>query len=446
MRTLPVIAIVGRPNVGKSTFFNRVLGERRAIVEDEPGVTRDRLYARAEWAGRQFYVVDTGGLVEDSDRPIDRQVRQQVLAALDEADVVAFVVDARAGPHPLDYRIAELLRARRRPVVLVANKVDRLGDVRATEHHEFWSLGLGEPLPVSSLSGKGSGDVLDALVAHLPPTSEQADTADAVRVAVIGRPNVGKSSFVNRLLGEERMIVAEEPGTTRDAVDTPLRYHGRTLIFVDTAGLRRHAKRKEAVELYSALRTERVIEEADVAILLLDALEPLTGQDLRIAERAWEAGTGLIVVVNKWDLVAPKDDKTAPHVERALRERAPFLHWVPILFASALTGQRVHRVLDLVLTVADERRRRIPTHEVNDVLHAALARVRPPTAAGRPIKFYYGTQAEVAPPTFVLWTNLPEKVPEHYLRYLQNAFRQAWTFRGVPLRLRLRGRRERDDE
>jgi GTPase len=437
---LPVVAVVGRPNVGKSTFFNRVLGERVAIVEDRPGVTRDRNYARAEWNGREFYLVDTGGMVEHSDEPMERLIRSQVLVAIGEADVLVQLVDGKAGPHPLDYAIAEHLRRTAKPAVLVVNKVDDLGSPSATAHHDFWDLGLGEPQPVGSLSGKGSGDVLDQIVWALPEGVEETED-ERLRVAVIGRPNVGKSSFVNRLLGEERLVVSEVAGTTRDAIDTPMRYHGRTLVFVDTAGLRRQAKIGEGVEFYSSLRTERAIERADVSVLLLDATEPIAVQDLKIAEKAWDAGKGLLIIANKWDLVE-KETMTAPRYEREVRERVPYLQWVPILFTSAVTGQRVNRALDLILEVQEQRTRRIPTHEVNEVLRALVTRTKPPAHRGHPVRFLYGTQVAVAPPTFVLWCNDPEGVPESYQRYLMNGFRQAWGFAGSPLVIRLRRRAE----
>jgi GTP-binding protein len=439
---LPVVAVVGRPNVGKSTFFNRVLGARLAIVEDRPGVTRDRHFARADWNGRQFYLVDTGGMVEGSDEMMDQLIRQQVVTAIDEADVVVLMVDAKEGPNPLDYAVAERLRRAQRPVVLLANKMDNLGSENAIGHHDFWDLGLGEPLPVSSLSGKGSGDVLDAIVERLPEAGEEEEE-DELRVAVIGVPNVGKSSFVNRLLGEERLVVSEVAGTTRDAIDTPMTYKDRTLVFVDTAGLRRQARVRESVEYYSALRTERSIERADVCLLLIDATEPIHHQDLRIAQRAWDAGCALILVANKWDLVE-KETMTAPNFEKTLREKAPFLEWVPILFTSAITGQRVHRTLDLILEVAESRTRRISTHEVNEVMAELAARARPPHQQGRQVKFYYGTQVAIKPPTFVLWTNLPDAVPPNYLRYLQNGFRKAWGFMGSPIRISLRRRGEEE--
>ncbi|HEV2736203.1 MAG TPA: ribosome biogenesis GTPase Der [Longimicrobiaceae bacterium] len=439
---LPVVAVVGRPNVGKSTFFNRILGQRIAIVEDFPGVTRDRNFARTEWNGRQFYLVDTGGMVENSDEPMDRLIREQVLTAIDEADVVVQLVDGKAGPHPLDYEVAEYLRRTQRPALLVVNKVDNLGATNALAHHEFWDVGLGEPLPVSSLSGKGSGDVLDSVVALLPEAGEE-DEDDVLRVAVIGKPNVGKSSFVNRLLGEERLVVSDVAGTTRDAIDTPLQFHGQTLVFVDTAGLRRQSRIDDGVEFYSTIRTERAIERADVCLLLVDATEGIAVQDLKIAEKAWEAGCGLIIVANKWDLVE-KETMTAPHFEKELRNRAPFLQWVPVVFTSTLTGQRVQRVLPMILEVEEQRNRRIATHEVNEVLRELVARTRPPAHHGHPVKFLYATQVAVRPPNFVLFSNVPEGVAESYQRYLMNGFRAAWGFSGVPLRITLRRRGEED--
>ncbi|MGH7554976.1 MAG: ribosome biogenesis GTPase Der [Longimicrobiales bacterium] len=439
-RGLPTVAIVGRPNVGKSTFFNRVLGQRRAIVEDVPGVTRDRNFALAEWAGHRFFLVDTGGLELDATEELTSAVRRQVLAAIEEADVLLFLVDGKTGPHPVDFRVAELLRRTNLPVVLAVNKMDRLPEDIA--HHEFWELGLGEPLPVSSVTGKGSGDLLDAVVERLPQSPLEDDEPGALFVAVVGKPNVGKSSFINRLLGEERLVVSEEPGTTRDSIDTLLRYHERDLVFVDTAGLRRHWRIEPGLEYYSALRTERAIERADVCVLLVDATEPIHIQDLRIAEKAWSTGCGLIIVANKWDLVE-KDTMTAVHFEKALKDKAPSLRWVPIVFTSALTGQRVHRILDLVLQVAEERSRRVQTRAVTEVVRELAARLPPPHFRGMPVKLLYATQAETAPPTFVLFVSQPKGVPEHYLRYLRNGFRERWGFLGTPIRLRLRGRKEK---
>jgi GTP-binding protein len=379
-------------------------------------------------------------MVEDSDEPMERLIRDQVVTAIGEADVVVQVVDGQTGPHPLDQRIAETLRRSERPLVLLVNKMDNLGSQNAIGHHDFWELGIGEPLPMSSISGKGSGEVLDAIVERFPPVSA-GEEERGLRVAVIGKPNVGKSSLVNRLLGTERLVVSDEPGTTRDAIDTVLNYHGNRLVFVDTAGLRRQARIDENVEYYSTLRTEAAIENADVCLLLIDGTEEIHNQDLKIAQKAWDAGCGLILVVNKWDLVE-KETMTAPNFEKALSEKAPFLEWVPKLFASATTGQRVQRILPMVLEVAAARSRRIPTHEVNDVVRELVGRTRPPHSQGRPVKILYATQAGIDPPTFILWSNLPEGIHETYLRYLQNGFRAHWGFEGAPLRLKVRRRNE----
>ena len=433
--TLPIVAVVGRPNVGKSTFFNRVIGRRVAIVDDRPGVTRDRNFARADWAGRHFFIVDTGGLIEGSDQPMDRAVHEQALAAVTEADAIIFLVDAKSGPHPMDERIAEILRKASKPVLLVVNKVDNLPE--DTSWLDFWSLGIGEPIPVAASSGKGTGDLLDRVLAALPDAPSAGGQPHEIRVAVVGRPNVGKSSYVNRVFGQERVVVSEKEGTTRDPVDSPLTYHGRTLVFVDTAGLRRQSRVKDSLEYYSSLRTARVLQEADVALVLLDATEGLHVQDLKIAEMAWQSGCGVVLVVNKWDLVE-KDTQTAPHFEKRAHERAPFLRWVPFLFTSALTGQRVHKALDLVLQVEEQRERRIETHEVNDALEELMRRQPPPHSRGRQVKLRYGTQVSVKPPTFVLFSNLPREIPDHYIRYVMNGFRERWGFLGSPIRIQLR--------
>ena len=433
--TLPIVAVVGRPNVGKSTFFNRVIGRRVAIVDDRPGVTRDRNFARADWAGRHFFIVDTGGLIEGSDEPMDRAVREQALAAVTEADAIIFLVDAKSGPHPMDERIAEILRKASKPVLLVVNKVDNLPE--DTSWLDFWSLGIGEPIPMAASSGKGTGDLLDRVLAALPDAPGAGGQPHEIRVAVVGRPNVGKSSYVNRVFGQERVVVSEKEGTTRDPVDSPLTYHGRTLVFVDTAGLRRQSRVKDSLEYYSSLRTARVLQEADVALALLDATEGLHVQDLKIAEMAWQSGCGVVLVVNKWDLVE-KDTQTAPHFEKRAHERAPFLRWVPFLFTSALTGQRVHKALDLVLQVEEQRERRIETHEVNDALEELMRRQPPPHSRGRQVKLRYGTQVSVKPPTFVLFSNLPREMPDHYIRYVMNGFRERWGFLGSPIRIQLR--------
>jgi len=438
-KKLPVVAVVGRPNVGKSTFFNRVVGGRVAIVDDTPGVTRDRNFALADWAGRSFYIVDTGGVVEGSDEPMDRAVRTQALAAVEEADVLVFMVDGQDGVHPLDQRLAEVLRKSGKPILLLVNKLDNLP--RTEDHHDFWSLGLDEPHPVSSISGKGSGDVLDALVELLPPETEEEPEPGELRVAVVGKPNVGKSSMVNRILGEERVVVSEKPGTTRDPVDTHVRYRDRHLVFVDTAGLRRQSRLSDDLEYYAHLRTERVVRQADVCLSLVDATEGLALQDLKVAKRAWDAGRGVVLLINKWDLVE-KDTGTAPEYEKVIRERATFLRWVPILFVSAKTGQRVARALDRVLEVQEERQRRIPTSEVNEGLREVVDRQPPPHHQGREVKLKYATQVSVAPPTFLVFSNFPKAVPDHYIRYMHNSFRERWGFIGTPIRIRFKTSRE----
>ena len=433
---VPVVAIVGRPNVGKSALFNRLVGQNSAIVSPEPGTTRDRHFARTEWAGRAFFLVDTGGITGDEESPLEVAVRRQVEQAIGEADLLLHVVDARAGLHPVDFKVAEVLRRSEKPSLLVVNKVD---DPKDASWYEFYELGAGQPHPVSALNGRQSGDLLDAIVARIPAARE--DSPEGIRVAVIGRPNVGKSSFVNRLLGEERLVVAAEAGTTRDAIDATLRYHGNNLVFVDTAGLRRQARIREGVEFYSSLRTQRAIERADICCLILDATEGLHNQDLKIASMAWDAGCGLITVVNKWDSVE-KDANTAAQFERSCRAKAPYLEFVPFVFVSALTGLRVSKTLEVIMQVAAERTKRIATAEVNARLRELVARLQPPQTAGREVKLLYATQVGVAPPTFAVFCNYPELVEENYVRYLHNGFRESWRFAGNPIRILLRKRSE----
>ncbi len=433
----PTVALVGRPNVGKSTLFNRILGGRRAIVSERPGTTRDRHFGDAEWNGRRFWVVDTGGLVPESDDSMDRAIRRQVEFALAESDVIVFVVDGREGVSPVDQAVAAKLRKSGRPVILAVNKLDDLE--RSTAHYAFYELGFGDPLGVSAAVGKGSGDLLDAIVALLPPHDPDED-AEVIEVAVVGRPNAGKSSLVNRLLGEERHVVAEEAGTTRDAVDSITRYHGRILNFIDTAGLRRRAKVDDDLEFYSTLRTQRAIERADVCVLVVDAELGLHNQDLRIATEAWDRGCGLIIVVNKWDLIEEKDAQTARRGQDQLIEKAPFLRYVPFLYASALTGQRARKLLDLILEVADAREARVTTSEVNRVLEALIQASNPPQKPGEEIKLLYASQIGTAPPTIAIVTNRPDDVPPSYERYLVHGFRKAWPFSGSPLRIRFTSR------
>ena len=429
----PVVALIGRPNVGKSALFNRIIGEDEAIVSEEAGTTRDRHFARAEWNGRSFWLVDTGGLSDDPNLPMDREIRQQVATAIEEADMMLFVVDANAGLHPSDHRVAEMIRATGKPWLLVANKVD---DPSRVDFYEFYNLGAGDPFPVSAQNGKNSGDLLDEVITRLPESLPEDETA--LRVAVVGRPNVGKSSFVNKLLGEERLVVSEISGTTRDAIDTPMTYHGRKLIFVDTAGLRRQTKINDGIEFYSSLRSRRAIERANICVLLIDATEgEFHNQDLSIANMAWEAGRGLIVVVNKWDLVE-KDDKAVHKFEKKAHEKAPFLKHVPFLFTSALTGQRVSKILEVIQLVDEQSRVRISTSQVNERLAELLARRQPSQAAGREVKLNYATQVSVAPPTIAFFGNHPDLVEEHYVRFLHNGFREAYPFTGNPLRILLR--------
>jgi GTPase len=433
----PTVAIIGRPNVGKSTLFNRLLGGRDAIVSEEAGTTRDRHFGEAEWGGRRFWLVDTGGLMPGSTDSMDVAVREQVELAVEQADLVVFLVDGKAGLSPVDREIAAQLRATRRQVLLAVNKLDDYPNTG--EHFAFYQLGLGDPLPLSAAIGKASGDLLDAVVAHLPPRDSTED-AERIEVAVVGRPNAGKSSLINRLLGESRLVVSPEPGTTRDAIDTPLRYKGKTLNFIDTAGLRRRAKVQDDIEFYSTLRTHRAIERADVCIVVVDAEDGMHAQDLRIASEAWDRGAGLIIAVNKWDLIPEKDSNTAKRGEDLLQEKAPFLRYVPFVYMSALTGQRVSRLPELILEVAEARDRRVQTSEVNRVLEELVARNAPPQQPGVEVKLLYASQVGTRPPTIAIVTNRPNDVPEAYQRYLHHGFRAAWGFDGAPLRLKFSGR------
>ncbi len=431
------VAIIGRPNVGKSTLFNRIVGGRAAIVDELPGSTRDRHFAKAEWNGRAFWLVDTGGLLPSSDEAMDAAIRRQVEMAVSAADVVLLLVDVEAGPVPGDQEIAEYLRGRAKPVVLAVNKADALA--KEVRHLAFYELGLGDPVAVSAGTGKGVGDLLDVVVAALPPAAP-ASAEESIAVAVIGRPNVGKSSLVNRLLGEERLIVAAEPGTTRDAIDTRLVYDGRVVTLVDTAGLRRRGKIDEAVEFYALLRTQRAVERADVCVIVVDAADGLRTQDLKVAAQAWEAGTGLVVAVNKWDLVE-KDTRTAEQGRKVAVERAPFLADVPFLYVSALTGLRVPKVLEQVLAVAGARHQRVQTAELNRAIKEMMAERQPPQAGGAEIKLLYGSQIDEAPPTFAIVSTRPDKIPEGYRRFVVNELRSRFGFVGTPIRLRFTRRR-----
>ncbi len=433
----PTVALIGRPNVGKSTLFNRLVGGRAAIVSDRAGTTRDRHFGDATWNGRDFWLVDTGGLVPDSQETMDRAIREQVERAVAEADLVILLVDGREGLNPVDADVARRLRQSGAEILLAVNKLDDLRDHDA--RHVFHELGMGEPWPVSATSGKGTGDLLDEVVIRLPAGDEDEDE-ERVRIAVVGRPNAGKSSLVNRLLGEDRLVVTPIAGTTRDAIDSTLTYHGRTLVLVDTAGLRRKAKVEDDLEFYSTLRTERAVGRADVCVLVVDAERGFHNQDFRIANSAWDAGAGLVIVVNKWDLVEGKDSNTATRGEKLLIEKAPFLEFVPFVYVSAMTGQRISKVLEVVMEVAAARDRRIPTAEVNRVLEELVERNPPPQQAGEEVKLLYATQIGVRPPTYAIVSNRPDDIPESYQRFLIRGFRNAWDNKGAPLRLKLNRR------
>jgi GTPase len=439
MRGAPTVALIGRPNVGKSTLFNRLIGRREAIVDAQPGVTRDRNFAAADWNGRKFWLVDTGGLVPGASDSLSRAIRAQVEAAVAESDVVLFLVDVVDGVHPAERDIAQSLRAAGRAVLLVANKADHLPEDQ--RHLAFYELGLGDPFPVSAGIGKNTGDLLDRVVEMLP-NAETEEDATAVHVAIVGRPNVGKSSLLNRLLGSDRMVVDDEPGTTRDAIDTPV-MHGETrLVFIDTAGLRKRAKVDEDLEFYATLRTARAIERADVCVLVVDAKDGMHVQDLKIIGDAWEHGAGVIVAVNKWDLIEEKETNTAIRGQKELEARAPFLSFIPFLYVSAKTGQRVTKLFDLILTVAQERQKRVPTAEVNRVLEVLVRRQQPPQPVGESVRLFYASQIGTSPPRFAIVANRPDAIPESYSRYLVNGFREAWAFTGAPVNLRFRRKRQ----
>ncbi|HUL69841.1 MAG TPA: ribosome biogenesis GTPase Der [Gemmatimonadales bacterium] len=438
----PTVAIIGRPNVGKSTLFNRLLGGRQAIVSERAGTTRDRNFGELEWNGRRFWLVDTGGLVPRSTDSMDRAVREQVDRAVEESDLVLLLVDGQEGPNPVDREIADRLRQSGRPVLLVVNKLDDLPDDQG--RLPFYQLGLGDPIGTSAQVGKASGDLLDAIVSHLPEAGPALEAGDTIQVAVVGRPNAGKSSLINRLVGTERHLVHPEAGTTRDAIDSPLRYHGKILNFIDTAGLRRRAKVEDDLEFYSNLRSHRAIEHADIVVLVVDALRGLEVQDLRIATEAWDRGCGLIVVVNKWDLIEEKDANTARRGEESLMERVPFLRYVPFVYVSAETGQRVAGLKDLLLSVAEARHYRVGTAEFNRVLEQLMQRSAPPQKPGEEVKLFYGSQIGTAPPSFAIVSNRPRDVPESYQRYLVHGIRESWPFLGSPVRLKFTPKSRRD--
>ncbi len=457
----PLVAIVGRPNVGKSTLFNRLIGERKAVVYDVPGTTRDRIYGTVEWQGRVFDVVDTGGLDPTAGRrgrePLSvdsaafiQEIREQVQAAVAEADAILFVVDVRDGVTPADEQVAETLRRLQKPkggrmhppILLVVNKVDAHFD--EADLTEFYRLGLGDPIPISALHGKGVGDMLDRLLEvlpHAPRYREDLEEEDqgAIRVAIVGRPNVGKSSLLNRLVGKERALVSDVPGTTRDPVDTHLRYYGRDIILVDTAGIRRRGRIQMGVEKFSVLRALRALQRAEVALLVVDATEGVVAQDAHIGGLIVDAGASCIIVVNKWDAVE-KDEFTINRFTEHVRTRLRFLDYAPILFVSAKTGQRVSRILPTVVEVAEARRQRIPTSRLNRIIQEALEAQPPPGKGGKVLKIYFAAQVGKPPPTIVLHVNDPDLAHFSYLRYLENRIREEFPFPGTPIRFILRKR------
>ena len=433
----PIVSIVGRPNVGKSLLFNRLAGKRLSIVEDTPGVTRDRLYAPVQWRGREFLIADTGGIEPHTDDEMLRFMRRQALAAIDEADVIVLMTDLHTGVTAADEDIAAMLRRAKKPVILAVNKADKIGEP-APEFYEFYKLALGEPLAISALHGNGTGELLDECVAHFPPEEPEETVEDGViRVAVIGKPNAGKSSLVNRILGQERVIVSNVAGTTRDAVDTPFENETGRYVFIDTAGMRRQARVDEAIEKYSVMRAMQAVERSDVCLILIDAQDGVTEQDTKVAGYAHEHGKAAIIVVNKWDLVA-KTDKTMAEYEAKVRTGLSYMSYAPVVFISALTGQRVGQLFPLIRAAYEQSSLRISTGQLNDVLRDAVTRVQPPTDKGRRLKVYYMTQTGIRPPNFVLFCNDIELFHYSYRRYIENRLREVFGFRGTPVRMTIR--------
>ncbi len=436
----PVVAIVGRPNVGKSTLFNRLAGKRKAIVEDIPGVTRDRLYDATDWNGQEFIIIDTGGVRFTKGDVFSHEIKLQAELAIEEADVIILVLDSREGITAEDEQLAKLLRKSNKPIVLAANKVEEFK--KQLDYYEFYKLGLGDPIPVSAMHGYNTNELLDEVVSHFQPAGEYEEEGDAIKIAIVGRPNVGKSSLVNSLLGEERVIVSDIPGTTRDAIDTPFHYKGQDYLLIDTAGMRRKSRIKETTERYSVIRALKAVERADVVLIMLDATEGVIEQDKKIAGYVHEQSRANIIVVNKWDLVE-KDGQTMNRFDKDIRDELKFLSYSPIMYVSALTKKRIFQLLDIVNFVAEQHHRRVDTAELNQVLNEAMMLNPLPGGGGKKIKILYGTQVRVAPPTFVFFSNRPEMVHFTYLRYLENALRKNFGFEGTPIRLLLRQNTEK---
>ena len=440
----PVIAIVGRPNVGKSTLFNKLIGERRAIVEDTPGITRDRIYGETEWRGKKMIVIDTGGIEPKTDDTILQKMREQAQIAIDTADVIIFMCDIRTGLLADDTDIAVMLKKSGKPVIPAINKADRIGDVDPT-FYEFYELGFPiDPIPLSSLHGSGSGDLLDAVMEVLPPFETEETDDEVIRVAVIGKPNAGKSSLINKILGDDRLIVSNIAGTTRDAIDTPFENEFGKYVFIDTAGIRRQSRVEDRVEKFSVLRAKMAVERADVCLLVIDAMEGVTEQDEKIAGIAHEAGKATIICVNKWDLVE-KDNKTVNEYTKKVYDALAYMTYAPLLFISAETGQRVPKLFEHINYVNNQSKTRISTGMLNDVLAEAVNRVQPPSDRGKRLKIYYMTQPSVAPPTFILFCNNAELFHFSYQRYIENHLRQTFGFRGTPIRIVVRQRGDNEE-
>ena len=438
----PVVAIVGRPNVGKSTFFNYIVGKRISIVEDTPGVTRDRIYADANWRGMDFTVIDTGGIEPESEDLIVSQMRNQADIAISMADVIVFVTDIKRGITNADSEIALMLRKSKKPIVLVCNKADNFGKT-SDDIYEFYNLGLGDPHPVSSINALGIGDVLDAIYEELPKNDNEEDDSTVIKVALIGKPNVGKSSLVNKILGENRVIVSNIAGTTRDAIDSEFENSYGKYVFIDTAGIRRKSKVTENLERYSVMRTSLAIERSDVCIFMIDANEGVTEQDAKIAGEAHEAGKGIIIAVNKWDEYE-KDNNTVEKYKKEIYNKLSYLSYAPIIFISAKTGQRVEKLYELINTVASQNAMRVSTSVLNQVLNEAIAIVQPPTDKGKRLKIFYMTQASTKPPTFVVFVNDKQLFHFSYERYLVNQLRKEFVLTGTRIRIIVREKRDKD--
>lgn len=438
----PLVAIVGRPNVGKSMLFNKLIGKRLSIVEDTPGVTRDRIYGECEWVGRRFTLVDTGGIEPGTDSQILSFMRQQAQIAIDNATVIVLVTDIKSGLTASDQEVANMLQRSGKPIVLAVNKMDATGSLNP-DFYEFYNLGLGDPVPISAVHGHGTGDLLDKCISYFPPQSEEEDDSEVVQVAIIGRPNVGKSSLTNRILGQERVIVSDVAGTTRDAIDSYFENEKGKYNFIDTAGMRKKAKVDDAIEKYSVLRATMAIERSDVCLILIDAQDGVTEQDTKVAGLAHEAGKACIIVVNKWDAVE-KDSKTMDRMREDIRRDLSYMTYAPILFISALTGQRIERLFDLINYVNDQSATRITTGMLNSVLADAQTRVQPPTDKGRRLKIYYMTQVGVKPPHFVVFCNDKKLFHFSYQRYLENQIRSVFGLEGTPVILSIRQKSEED--